>query len=120
MAHHLPSPFDPQLFAQLESDLIFPEQFFPTQEPPWSGERSLLWTVFIDGVEIFRKEVLLGNEQSEVYLETLAWIEERDSDSIFCFENLSEIFGYDSSWLRRALLVWRDRQRASTLRSKAA
>jgi hypothetical protein len=120
MAHHLPSPVDPQLFAQLESDLIFPEQFFPAQEPRWSGERELLWTVFMDGVEIFRKEVLLGNEQSEAYLETVAWIDERDGDRLFSFDSLSEVFGYDPSWLRHALYLWRDRQREALARSRAA
>ena len=62
MAQHLPEPVDPAAFANLEPDFILPEQFFPEQQPNWSGELSLLWTVFSDGIETFRKEILLGRE----------------------------------------------------------
>ena len=51
MAQHLPEPVDPAAFANLEPDFILPEQFFPEQQPNWSGELSLLWTVFSDGIE---------------------------------------------------------------------
>ena len=110
MPQQLPTPMDPALFAALESDLILPEQFFPEQEPNWSGELTLLWTVFVDGVESFRKEVLRGTETSEVFVETMDWICEHGSDSVFSFESLCETFGLDGEWTRTALLTWRDRQ----------
>lgn len=106
----LPTPHDPALFAKLEADLIFPEQFFHKQEPDWSGERALLWAVFTDGIEIFHKAVTHGVENTEAFVETLAWINERGSDSIFSFDSLCEIFGHDPAWSRRALLEWRTRQ----------
>ena len=106
----LPTPHDPAAFAKLEAELIFPEQFFNKQEPDWSGERALLWAVFTDGIEIFHKGVMQGGEDSEAFAETLGWIEERDSDSIFSFESLCEIFGHEPDWSRRALLGWRRRQ----------
>src|ERR1041384_1355285 len=106
MAQHLPEPVDPAAFANLEPDFILPEQFFPEQQPNWSGELSLLWTVFIDGIETFKKEVSLGNENSEVYLETIDWIQVRDNDSIFSFESLCETFAFDADWVRRALFAW--------------
>lgn len=48
-----------------------------------SGELALLWAVFIDGVESFRKEVLRGTERSEVFTELLDWMYGRESDSVF-------------------------------------
>lgn len=120
MPQHLPTPVDPAIFAGLEPDTILPEQFFPEQQPNWSGELSLLWTVFIDGIEAFRKEVLQGNEGSEVYLETVEWIQLRGGDSIFSFENLCETFALNPAWVRRALLDWRAKQRAQAVASKAA
>ncbi len=110
MPQQLPTPMDPALFAALESDLILPEQFFPESEPNWSGELTLLWTVFVDGVESFRKEVLRSTEESEVFLETMDWILEGESDSVFSFVSLCETFGLDGSWVREAMLAWRDRQ----------
>lgn len=109
MSQQLPTPMDPALFATLESDLILPEQYFPVPEPDWSGELSLLWTVFMDGVELFHKDVLRGNEGSEAFVETLAWIEEGDGESVFGFDSLCETFSLDPSWVRTALLSWRDR-----------
>ena len=88
MAQHLPEPVDPAAFANLEPDFILPEQFFPEQQPNWSGELSLLWTVFSDGIETFRKEILLGREHGEVYLETLEWIQATGLEAIFSFDRL--------------------------------
>jgi hypothetical protein len=113
MPQQLPTPMDPALFAALESDLILPEQFFPEQEPAWSGELMLMWTVFVDGIESFRKEIFRGNELSEDFVETMDWIEETGSDRVFSFENLCETFGLDGEWVRLALLSWRDRQHAT-------
>lgn len=113
MPQQLPTPMDPSLFAALESDLILPEQFFPQQEPAWSGELSLLWTVFIDGIETFRKEVLRGTETSEAFVETLDWVRETGSDSVFGFDSLCETFGLEPGWVRTALLAWRDRHHLS-------
>ena len=64
--------------------------------------------------------MLLGNEQSEAYVETIAWLEEQDGDRLFSFDNLSEVFGYDPNWLRHALFGWRDRQRESMARAPVA
>jgi hypothetical protein len=46
---------DPTAFASLEPDFILPEQFFPEQQPNWSGG-STLWTVFSDGIETFARK----------------------------------------------------------------
>ena len=79
----LPTPVDPALFADLDPDTILPEQFLPEHGPDWSGELSLLWTVFIDGIERFQNDVRNGKEDGEAFLETLAWVERRDHDSVF-------------------------------------
>ena len=57
MAQHLPEPVDPAAFANLEPDFILPEQFFPEQQPNWSGELSLLWTVFSVRTEPLSTEI---------------------------------------------------------------
>ena len=120
MAQHLPEPVDPAAFANLEPDFILPEQFFPEQQPNWSGELSLLWTVFSDGIETFRKEVLLGRERGEVYLETLEWIQAAGLEAIFSFDRLCELFSLNPVKVRRSLLSWRDQQRSLTTTSRAA
>jgi hypothetical protein len=120
MAQQLPEPVDPAAFANLEPDFVLPEQFFPEQEPNWSGELSLLWTVFSDGIETFRKEVLLGREHSEVYIETVEWIEVTGDESIFSFDRLCELFRLNPAKVRRSLFAWRERQRPLSVAPRAA
>ncbi len=120
MAQQLPEPVDPAAFASLEPDFVLPEQFFPEQQPNWSGELSLLWTVFSDGIETFRKEVLLGRERSEAYIETLEWIELTGQESIFSFDRLCELFQLNPVKVRCSLLAWRDKQRSLANTPRAA
>jgi hypothetical protein len=120
MAQQLPEPVDPAAFASLEPDLVLPEQFFPEQQPNWSGELSLLWTVFSDGIETFRKEVLLGRERSEAFIETVEWIEVTGQESIFSFDRLCELFQLNPAKVRSSLFAWRDRQRSLATTPRAA
>lgn len=116
---HLLEPVDPAAYANLEPDFILPEQFFPEQQPHWSGELSLLWAVFSDGIETFRKEVQLDRERSEAFGEALQWIEAAGQESIFSFDRLCELFRLNSVKVRHSLLDWRNRQHqlAATVRA---
>jgi hypothetical protein len=120
MSQHLPEPVDPASFASLEPDFVLPEQFYAEHQPNWSGEISLLWTVFSDGIESFRKEVLLGRERGEVYLETLQWIEAANLESIFSFDRLSELFNMNPTKVRKSLYSWRESQHATGQAARAA
>ena len=120
MAQQLPETIDPAAYANLEPDFIVPEQFFAEQQPLWSGEFALLWTVFTDGIETFRREILLGREQSEALLETVEWIEMTGHESIFSFEHLCELFRFNPVRVRHSLREWRAQQRSSLTTSRAA
>jgi len=120
MAQQLPEPIDPAAYGNLEPDFIVPEQFFAEQQPHWSGEFALLWTVFSDGIETFRREILLGREQGEAFLETVEWIEMTGHESVFSFERLCELFRFNPVKVRRSLREWREQQRSSAATSRAA
>ncbi len=120
MAQDLPEPADPPAYAKLEPDLVLPEQFFAEQQPYWSGELSLLWAVFSDGIETFRKEVQLGREGSEAFVEARQWIETVDEESIFSFDQLCELFRLTPVKVRRSLLSWRERQHRLATAPRAA
>ena len=120
MSETLPESVDSAAFSSLEPDFILPEQFFPEQQPQWSGEISLLWTTFSDGIEIFRKEVTLGRENGEAFQETVAWIDASGDESIFSFDRLCELFRLNPTKVRRSLFEWRDRQHAMVGAQRAA
>jgi hypothetical protein len=119
MARQLPDTIDPAAYAGLEPDFIVPEQFFAEPQPQWSGEFALLWTVFSDGIDTYRREILLGRVQSEVFRETVEWIEMTGHDSIFSFERLCELFRCNPVKVRRSLREWRERQQSGAT-SRAA
>ncbi len=120
MSQSLSDPVDSVGFSGLDPDFILPEQFFPDQQPNWSGEISLLWTVFSDGIETFRKEVNLGREHGEIFVETLAWVRTTGDESIFAFDRLCELFQLNPTRVRLSLLDWRDRQHAIAGAQRAA
>lgn len=120
MAEHLAEPIDLAAYGNLEPDFILPEQFFGDQQPNWSGELALLWTVFSDGIETFRKEVMLGREQSEAFLETVEWIGVNGCEAIFSFERLCELFRLNPTKVRRSLFEWREQQHGVAIATRAA
>ncbi|MBI2964102.1 MAG: hypothetical protein HYY35_10140 [Deltaproteobacteria bacterium] len=113
-------PVDPATYASLEPDFILPEQFFYEQQPRWSAEMSLLWAVFSDGIETFRKEVQLGRERGEAFTEALCWIETSDQESIFSFDRLCELFRLTPAKVRKSLLAWRARHHQLATAPRAA
>jgi hypothetical protein len=102
-------------------DLLLPEQFYAPQPGAQmlSGTRGLMWAVLIDGVERFRHTARSHSAQDvEEYLETEQWLKAVDTDSVFSFVNLCELFGLHAEPLRKALLEWRDRSHGAARRQR--
>jgi len=93
-------------------DFVLPEQFYATRgagRAP-TGERALLWAVFSDGIESFRRTAHSSSPQDrEEFRETESWVMATDWDSLCSFANLCEIFGFDPDSVRQALLAWKNR-----------
>jgi hypothetical protein len=88
------------------ADAVFPEQFWNVRDdaPPVSGERALMWAVFADGIDCYRRNVQAGSAQQRVeFAETECWILATDWDWPFSFVNLCEAFGFDPDGVRDAL-----------------
>src|SRR5881628_3184543 len=83
------------------ADLVLPEQFYSSRpsESALSGERALMWAVFVDGIECFRRTASSGRKTEE-FRETDEWLRAEDWDSVFSFVNLCEVFGFDPQSLR--------------------
>jgi len=100
------SPWDPN--SLLEADIILPEQLKSGSTAGRTGEFSLLWAVFTDGVQTYCREVLRGTTTSLAYREVERWIFRPDSDAITSFSSLCELFEIDTRRMRRALLRFRE------------
>lgn len=96
----------------LEANVVLPEQFFTSSGKSQStGERALMWAVFADGIESYRRHAFATTTAGKVaFLEAESWIFQNDWDWPFSFVNLCALFGFDPAGVRRALLRWRRAQ----------
>jgi len=92
----------------IEADFILPEQLGGTSAALRTGEFSLLWAVFSDGIQSYCRQVLRGGTRSLTYREVEQWIFRPSSDAITSFSSLCELFGIDPRRMRRALLHFRE------------
>lgn len=100
----------------LAADSVLPEQFWGTHAAPniATGELALMWAVFADGVESYRRNATATSAQGRVeFEEAESWLLATDWDWPFSFVNLCEIFGFNANGIRWALRRWRHQQRTS-------
>jgi hypothetical protein len=100
------SSWDPN--SLIEADFILPEQLQSGSVAGRTGEFSLLWAVFTDGVQTYCREILNGATEGLAYREVERWIFRPNSDAITSFSSLCELFGIDARRMRRALLRFRE------------
>ena len=90
---------------------MLPEQFWKSEygSVHRSGERALMWAVFTDGIDSYRRNAGATATASadRVFSRRRAGCCARDWDWPFSFVNLCEAFGFDPAGVRRMLRRWR-------------
>jgi len=110
---------DGTLSQILAADAVIPEQFFraPRGTIYASGERYLMWAVFADGVESYRRNASAKTpHRQRLFLEAENWIFSTDLDWPFSFVNLCQMFGFNPHSVRQALWRWHGTNRGAPLR----
>jgi hypothetical protein len=125
MTHRKTREADPRDYAELavrdllSADSVLPEQFWRRHESSTqlSGEHALMWAVFADGVDSYRRYAHAASvEQRAQFAEAEDWIRSTDWEWPFSFVNLCEVFGFDPDGVRDALEHWRQRTRGGRFR----
>ena len=80
------------------------------------GARALLWAVFLDGIGTYCRAIATRSTAGREYREAESWIFGRRGDGLTGFTSLCDLFGLDSTKLRRELLRFRDEPRPELLR----
>jgi len=107
------------LQTMMSADAVLPEQYFRPEHGTiyTSGERGLMWAVFADGIESYRRNVgAKGPERKLEFMEAEHWVFSTDWDWPFSFVNLCQMFGFSSHAIRGALLQWKCQQRRPPMR----
>jgi hypothetical protein len=102
-------------------DYVLPEQFYgPTDNAiRLSGERALMWAVFADGIDTYRRSVRQATQRERIDLrEVERWISKNDWEWVFSFVNLCAVFGFDANAVRSALGKWKLERHATPVRRR--
>ena len=91
----------------LAADTVLPEQFWnPGSGARQSGERALMWAVFTESIESYRRYANAGSVELQIdFLDAERWLMATDWDWPFSFVNLCEVFGLDPVGVRRRLVL---------------
>ena len=90
----------------IEPELVMPDQFFSNlaKLPAVDGERRLMLAVLEDAVSCYQQFGLARDPRlREEYLDARRWIESRDREWAFSFENICDVLGLDGSCIRDGL-----------------
>jgi len=95
----------------LQPDTVLPSQYYAAlrrktcQEP----ERRLVIAILEDAVECFTKHIFARDRRSrQLFLDAEEWFEDTDREWPFAFENVCDLVGLDSAYLRRGLQAWKE------------
>jgi len=105
--------------TMMAADAVLPEQFFRPERGTiyTSGERGLMWAVFADGIESYRRNVAAKSPERKLeFMEAEHWVLSNDCDGPFSFVNLCQMFGFSAPGIRAALTTWKCQQRRPALR----
>lgn len=96
----------------MEPELLMPTQFFDRFRASaiLEGERRLMLAVLEDAVSCFQNYAGATRPRARrLYQESEDWILDTDDSWPFSFESVCVVLGYDSSYVRRRLMDWKDR-----------
>jgi hypothetical protein len=97
----------------IESDSVIHHTYFNVYRQSKSGgpERNLMLAVLVDAVQTFQKfSFPMSAREKELFRETKEWFWREDSEGLFSFINICEVFGLDPALFRRRLLWVSNRQ----------
>ena len=93
-----------------EPDAILPDQFFSafSHQDALGPERRLMLAVLQDAVECYQKYALSRSPQGRnEFREARDWIASTDRGWAYSYENICDVLGIDSAYIRRGLRRFR-------------
>lgn len=104
-----------------QPDTLLPDQYFETFRRKFhlEPEKKLMLAILEDAVACFQKYFSARDGKGKaLFREAEQWIEGASSTSIFAFDSVCEMLGFDPDYLRRGLVAWRDKALAQPTQAK--
>jgi hypothetical protein len=101
-----------------EPDILAPQQYIKNyrRTNPAEPEKALMFAVLAEAVDTYQRFAFSESCRGQaLFREAEAWFWGEESDSLFSFLSICEVFGLDPAFLRRGLMQWtanRERDRS--------
>ena len=93
------------LFDPVDSGLF--ERLF--KKDTLEAEEKLMLAVLESATEYFQKYLFAADERGKkLFQEAEEWILDKNSDWLYSFENICEVFGLHPDYMRQGLLCWKE------------
>lgn len=110
-----PSPIrnhavEDKVFSLFQPDVLIPGQFMATTKSKThrDPEQRLMLAVLEDAVWCFQNGLRTKDKKKqELAREAEQWLTEEDSSWLFSFNEICELLGIESDYLRKRLLIWK-------------
>ncbi|MPZ74990.1 MAG: hypothetical protein GEU77_00495 [Deltaproteobacteria bacterium] len=93
-----------------QPDTLMPDQYLETfrRKLYLEPEKKLLLAVLEDAIACFQKYVFAKDGKGKIlFQEAEEWILEENTDWLFSFANVCEMLGFEPSYLRDGLMLWK-------------
>jgi hypothetical protein len=115
---------DEKVASLFQPDTILPDQFTETfrRNTYLEPEKKLMFAVLKDAIDCFQDNALAQRgRKKRLFREAEEWILAEDDDWLFSLENICEVLGFNSHYVRQGLMRWKEvklarRPKANTYR----
>ena len=93
-----------KLTSLFQPDPLVPAQYLETfrRKGHLEPEKGLMLAVLEDGIACFQNYIFVrDNRGKAIFREAEEWIMEENSDWLFSFENICEVFGLNPQYMRQ-------------------
>ena len=104
-----------------QPDTLLPTQYFETfrRKAHLEPDKRLMLAVLEDAIACFQKYVSArDNRGKAVFREAEEWILEENSHWLFSFENICEVLGFNPSYVRQGVLLWKEKSLSESPKAK--
>lgn len=94
-----------------QPDILSAAQFLATYERKFhlDPERTLLLAVLQDAVICYQENLFATSKKKQsLFIEAEEWILNDDKSYLYAFENVCELLGFESDYIRQGLLRWKE------------
>lgn len=104
-----------------QPDILLPAQYLGTfgRKANLEPEKELMLAVLEDAIRCFQKYIFAQDSKRRgLFRDAEAWIFEENSDWLFSFENICELWGFNPQYVRQGLVHWKEKKLAERHKAK--